>query len=545
MTEKEISTWFSQLACTGVCTKMARGYPKLILRPDDLVAYVSFHGLAHPVAVPAKLLRMRVMADEEHSYRGLAQFKTLPPERRREVAQGTWERCRPAVERMLGCPIAAELWTPAEDRCELLSCPDIQLGRGRTVTAPCRATVDEYERYYRQRLDKLRGGGLYYYPEAVERKLFLVTPRTRRSWTEALQTTLLGDFTRVIQDISGARFSLSAVREDDPERIIEVLGRTAEQQGGPGTAVVVFDEQSAGGAAYYLLSHELSAWHLKRLTKGEVLRKWNARQTARDVQGRCKAERRWQDMVTLSVIDTLDQMGAIPWRIGDWPYEACLAIDVGEGRRHFAMSVVICRGPDRVPALARISESWPKGDHQRESINPVILRDKIVQTFGGCDDPDFAPLRSLLILRDGRVCEGEGTALDQAIDRLRQKGRLEQRAPVDVAEVHKKTAKHLRMWLPTARGCANVLEGQTIYLDGKTALLTCTGAATVSRTATADPCLLVLRRGQDIRPVARGFFALAQLNYTSPSKAQRLAHPLRETDARLQQRMAEDMRGIK
>jgi hypothetical protein len=57
--------------------------------------------------------------------------------------------------------------------------------------------------------------------------------------------------------------------------------------------------------------------------------------------------------------------------------------------------------------------------------------------------------------------------------------------------------------------------------------------------------LLVLRQGQDIRRVARAYFALAQLNYSSPGKAQCDAHPLRETDARLQQRMAQDMRGIK
>lgn len=70
-------------------------------------------------------------------------------------------------------------------------------------------------------------------------------------------------------------------------------------------------------------------------------------------EDRKKAERRWLDMVTLSVLDTLDQ---IPWRIADWPYEACMAIDVGEGRRHFAMSLLICRGDDRKPSFARISE---------------------------------------------------------------------------------------------------------------------------------------------------------------------------------------------
>jgi hypothetical protein len=250
-------------------------------------------------------------------------------------------------------------------------------------------------------------------------------------------------------------------------------------------------------------------------------------------------------MVTLSVLDTLDQMDTIPWRLASWPYEACLAIDVGEGRRHFAMSLLICRGEGQKPSFARISESWPKGDHQRETINPVILRDKIVQLFDSYDDPGFSPLRSLLILRDGRLCGEEKHAIGEAIDRLQQKDRLTQDMTADFVEVHKKTVKSLRMWLPQCQGRVNVLEGQAIYLDGDAALLSCTGATTLSQSATADPCLLVLRRGKDIRRAARAFFALSQLNYSSPSKAQRYAHPIRETDCRLQQRMAEDMRGVK
>jgi hypothetical protein len=251
------------------------------------------------------------------------------------------------------------------------------------------------------------------------------------------------------------------------------------------------------------------------------------------------------DMVTLSVLDTLDQMEAIPWRIADWPYEACLAIDVGEGRRHFAMSLLICREEGREPSFARISESWPKGDHQHETINPVILRDKIVQMFDAFEDAGFTPLSSFLILRDGQLCGEEDSALEEATDWLQERDRLTGDATVDFVEVHKKTVKKLRMWLPQGHGRVNVLEGQAIYLDGDTALLSCTGAATLSRTATADPCLLVLRQGRELRRATRAYYALSQLNYLSPGKAQRFAHPIRETDSRLRQRMAEDMRGIK
>lgn len=521
-------------------------YPKLALNPRDLVAYVSFPGLPHPVPVPAKWLRLRVMADEEQSYRGLGQYKSLPPEKRREAAVRGWERCRGVVERLMGCEAEVELWSPPRERCELLPCPDLQFGAGRfVVVAPREATAGEYGRYFRERLEKLKVGGLYHYAAAVERKLFLVTPKSGTGWTDELQAAFVADFDKVIQDITGLRFSLTQVREDDPDRVVEALDKIADEQGGAGTTVIVFDDRLANGASYYLLSHGLKGWRLKRLTLGQLVRKWDARRAGRSAEDRKKADRRWLDMVTLSVLDTLDQMEAIPWRIAEWPYDACLAIDVGEGRRHFAMSLLICRGMDGVPSFGRISDSWPKGDHQHETINPVILRDKVVQLFDGYEDPGFTPIRSLLVLRDGRLCGEEEAALVESIDRLRQKDRLAQDVTADFAEVHKKTVKNLRMWLPQGQSRVNVLEGQAIYLDEEAALLSCTGAATLSRTATANPCLLVLRRGRDLHRATRAFFALSQLNYSSPSKAQRYAHPIRETDSRLQQRMAEDMRGVK
>lgn len=520
-------------------------YPKLELQPNELVAYVSFPGLHYPVPVPARWLRLRVMPDEERSFSGLSLYKTLSPDQRYEATIKGWTICREVVGRLMGCKAETALWSPQEDRCELLPCPELRFGRGHTVAAPREATGIEYSRYFRERLEVLKSGGLLHFPEAVERKLFLVTPKTGNGWTKELQTDFVTDFGKAIQSITGVRFSIVEVREDDPEQIIESLAKIADGQGEMGTTVIVFDERRADGASYYLLAHGLKGWNLKRLTRGQVLRRWDARQRSRSPEERRKADRRWTDITTLSVIDTLDQMGAIPWRIAEWPYEACLAIDVGEGRRHFAISLLICRAGEQNPSFRRISESWPKGDHQHETINPVILRDKIVQLFDAFEEPGFTPLNSLLVLRDGRLCGGEENALEEAIDRLQQKDRLAQDATVDFAEVHKKTAKNLRMWLPQNQSRVNVLEGQAIYLDGEASSVSCTGSTTLPKGATADPCLLILRRGRDVRRAARAFFALSQLNYSSPSKAQRYAHPLRETDSRLQQRMAEDMRGIK
>src|SRR5262249_24848375 len=146
---------------------------------------------------------------------------------------------------------------------------------------------------------------------------------------------------------------------------------------------------------------------------------------------------------------------------------------------YFAMSLLICRDDRKQPSFLRINRSWPKGDHQHEAINAEMLRDKMVQLFEAYPVGEFAPVQSLLILRDGHQCASEPRGITQGVDRLKQRGRLVQGAVIDVVDVHKKTVKNLRMW-DLSGGCVNVLEGQTIYLDERTALLCCTGAATLS-----------------------------------------------------------------
>jgi len=57
--------------------------------------------------------------------------------------------------------------------------------------------------------------------------------------------------------------------------------------------------------------------------------------------------------------------------------------------------------------------------------------------------------------------------------------------------------------------------------------------------------MLIAHTGSDLRRGVRGFFALSQFNFTSPSKAYRYALPLRESDEVLRDRVARDMRGVK
>jgi hypothetical protein len=516
-------------------------HPHLVIEPDDAAVEVSFRGISQPVVVAAKLLRVRVMADESQSLFGLNAYKSQSPWVRREAAFRGWDRSQSEVKWLLGLRLEGDLWTPDESRRELLPCPTLQFAKGRTIFPPRQPTVDEYRRYYQDRISRLRNGGVYQYEQAIERKIHLVTPIAGSRWTDGLQQAFAEDFVAALQDFVGRGFKLEIVREDDPDQIVERLGVYP-----PGTAVVVFgDRGPADTPGYYLLSHGLPSWRLKRLTRHQVERKWEAIEKARTDNDRRKARRRWRDMIVSSVLDTLDQMDATPWRIDGFPYEACIAIDVGEGRRFFAVSALICRNERDEPSFLRMSGVWPKADSQHESINPRMLRDKLVELFPKVAGDGFVPIRSLLFLRDGHTPGEEPRGIGEGVRRLQERRILAPDAEVAVADVHKRTVKGLRLWSIDEGRIQNALEGHAVYLDERTALVACTGAATLAFHQTVDPCLLVAHGEAEIRRVSRAYHALAQLNYTNPAKARRLAQPLWESDARLQQRIAQDMRDIR
>lgn len=515
-------------------------YPKLSLTEDDSVAYVSFRGLPHEVPVPAKLLRLRIHLDKRQMPYELRRTTTSPPEHRLRKSIEVWRNCDKRTFSSTQCRASSRLWRPAAGEHELLTCPDLVLGKGRIVAAPRSPTIEEYKRYYRQRMDMLRDGGFYHYNQSVERAINIVTPTARSGWSDELQCGFVRDFVDCMANFTDLTFSVQEIRADGSD---EILDRLKGKR--PGTAVIVFDDKRSDPATYCLLSHGLAGWNIKRLTRATVEERFRAKTRLGSDEQHRKAKRNWQSVIDLSVLDTLDQMGATPWRLAQFPYEACLTIDVGQDRRYFAISLLICRDEAKSPSFLRATRTWPKPDHRREEINAELLRDKIVEVFEEYSASMFAPVATMLGLRDGHQCGNEFRGISQAIDFLQKRGRLMQGAKVDLVDVHKQTVKNLRMWYPIRPLCTNVLEGHAVYLDQHASLVSCTGAATVPPGATADPCMLVSRDGVDVRRPTQAFFALAQLNYSTPGKAHRYAQPLRETDAQLQHRMDQDMRGIK
>lgn len=515
-------------------------HPQLAIDPDDTVAYVSFPGLSYQKPVAAKLLRVRVMLDKKQLPAEMRKWTVIPPHKRRSMTLNIWQQCKKAVLTNFRFDDKDELWHPGKTEHKQIACPDLQFGNMHILKAPKAVNVGEYKNYFRKRIQSIYDGGLYKYDENVAKELYIVTPGPFEGWASDLQDKFISDYTECVEKITKSKFSINIIRADSLEQIVGSLESKI-----PSNTVIVFDEKNIDGAAYFLLSHSLDQWIIKRLTRRTVESMWRKIHNAQNDGDKQKAERRWNDMIFHSVLDTLDQMGAVLWRLVDWPYEACLAIDVGEKRRYFAISLLVCRQSGSRPDFWRVTKSWLKGDHQHETINPEILRDKIAGLLNDYQGSTFSPLNSLLILRDGRRCGHEYQAITEGLDTWKKNGLLLQSASIDVVDVHKKTVKDLRMWSKNGYEILNVLEGHAIYLSQSTSLVCCTGMATLTKTATASPCMLVGGDNTNIKRATEAFFALSQLNYSSPGKAHRHAQPLRETDTQLQDRKARDMRGIK
>lgn len=514
--------------------------PRLHVEPDDPVVYVSFPTMKGEKPVAAKLLRLRVNLDPGNMPRVLRTRTTIPPDVRSRWSEQVWSALPKKRIQENGFRVSSQLWRPGDEAHELLPCPTLIFGQGRQVNSPANQLREDYKTYYRTRREKVQRGGIYRFDENAGRDLVIVTPLDSSRWSAKLQKAFVDDLVSEVDHLAGRRFRARVVRAEGCDRIVEALKREK-----PSVAVIVFDDRNK--ATYSVLSHELSPWIIKRITRRTLERAFRELQNARSDVSRRRAERSWNDLLFHSAIDVLDQMGATPWRLQGWPYEACLAIDVSEQRRYFGLSLIICRDESHWPSFYRVTRTWPKGDHQYETIAATLLTDKLeslmaelLEAAGG-----FDPIDSLLVLRDGRDCGDELSGIDDGLDRWRSLAALRSESVVDVASVLKRSVKNIRIWRRADTRVRNVLEGQALYLDDRTAVVSCTGAATLPARGTAEPIVLQAHNAGDIRRIARGVFALSQLNYSSPAKAHRYPQPLREVDVELRDRVDHDMRGIK
>ena len=331
---------------------------------------------------------------------------------------------------------------------------------------------------------------------------------------------------------------------------VDVALLNLRQESKSGIAVFIFEDKDP--ATYSKVSYELIGWRVKRITSRALVDRFrrlpkDKRRLSHNDSNGSKEERNWNSFIEMNALDVLQQMDCVPWGLATpLHYEAQLAIDVGWDRRYFALSLLICRSESMRPSFSLNTLVEAKPDTKHETINKVILKDAILKLCQQVKRRHFAPLQSILVIRDGRECGLELESIAQAKDELIQSGFLEKDGRMDTVDFHKRSVKRIRMWLKNPeRYISNVREGTAFRLDARTVVLANTGVATLSQ-GTAEPIMLVAHHDDvNISAIAQDVHSATHLNWSNPRVAQRLPIALKRTDEELTNRAAQEIRRIK
>lgn len=513
--------------------------PGMKVEADEPVAYVSFPGIDRSRPVSAKRLRVRVMNDSLP--RSLKQVDKIPPDARSASIEKFWQRLgnkplgrgKPVVQR--------SFWCPPEEKLLLVSPPALKFGKEKVLAPPPNGNPRGRRDHFRERGRLLDRSGCSEVPPAVTRTIHFAVPQRIG---EATATRLAEDMVGRLSRWTGKRMSWELVAYEDTEDAIARL--RAESQ--PGIAVFVLDDAPE---SYYEVSYELKLWRVKRIKTDTLVGKYTRLQLdehdARSGNGSSRPGRGWASFVEMSALDVLQQLDCVPYALAnELNYEAQLAIDVGQDRRYYSLSLLICRPDGYRPPFYLETIVKKKPDPQHETMNKKILRDEIVGLLEQLGDTGCDPLRSVLVLRDGRQYGRELQGIAEASEALIRAGVLDRGARVDVIDFHKRSARRIRLWDRDPAGkVRHALEGTALLLDGSRAVLANTGAATLNQ-GTAEPVMMVTHgHGVDIRAVVEDVHATTHLNWSSPSVAQRLPLVLKRTDEQLRERAAQEVRRVR
>ena len=514
-------------------------YPRLPVAPDAQAIKVSFTGLGRPQPVAAERVWARVMNDDVPGQFG--QVDKIAPGERRAAIECFWGALGPRPFGRIAPGLRDGFWRP--DPARIAHVPPVALafGQGRHLAAPATCSVEAYRAHYQQRRRDLDQAGCYHVPPALLRTIHCAYPE---GLGEGAPRQLAEDVAAALSRWTGRAIDATLVPYAAVADAIAKLSALASH----GVALVVLNQEPA---AYYEVARGLPAWRVKRVTERTLGEKhdeltrgaWDPRRRERTPE---RGRGRWHGFITPTALDALQLFDVVPFRaVGDRPYEAQVAIDVGHDRRHLALSLLIARDEATPPAFRIVTEVHVKPDQQHEAINPIQLADHLVQLIEGTLPQGSALLASLVVFRDGKFADEELASTDAAVERLRRSGRLAPDARVDLAQIHKDTLKSLRQWdVDDAGAVANPLEGQVVEIDAATALVNSTGAATLTQ-GTADPWLVVLRRGDSVVDAAVAALRSSQLNWSSPGVAQRLPLELKRTDEELTARAAQEIRRLR
>lgn len=511
-----------------------KNHPHLKIHADDSVVMVSFKGIDQPQPVAAKLLRSRVMNDSLSG--SLKRIDKLAPYERASLINGFWKDLGNDLFGSGKPYVARYFWQPPAEKIINLLPPELQFSGGDILPAPRRWDYKEFQWHYRQRSALLRENGCLGVPVMMESDVYFVIPNKA---SEEMRRFLLIGITEHLSQLTKKHITPHLIMYDELDKVFSKLNRHFNS----GIVVFVFDDESP--ETYYNVAYELSNWRVKRITFRELKNKFDWLKSAENHRGSelSKAEKSWNSFTEMIALDVLQQMDCTFWGFKDTPdYDAHLSIDVGRDRRHFALSLIIFH-----PSLHIRTVVEQKFDYRLETINETVLRKEIVRLFEDATEwPDFQPLRSVLILRDGRECGSEVEGINGAVEMLIANRLLVERVEVDVVDFHKSIKKKVRLWKRTqSNRIEQGLEGKAVRIGERSVVLITTGLPTLHQ-GTAAPIMLEGQNANiDMARVVRAVYASTHLNFSNPRVAQRLPLELKRTDDELRSRDSQQIRRIR
>ena len=507
------------------------------IKHDDSVAVVSFRELSN-VRVPAKKLYVRVFNDKLPWT--LSNTDKIDPENREYEVNKFWDSIgeKPNGNNYNDFQ-SNRFYKPSPNRSGVIKLPGLVFGKnGKSqnmiLPAPNRLNYKSYKEHFQNRKRYLDRYGCYHVPPTIEQEIYFPFPESA-NLPESLKERLASDVCNKVSQLTNSDIEYIM---SDFSRHIEAA-YTLKQEAEDETGMTVFTFDGRNPAAYYQISSELSGWGLKRLTVKELKKKYRLLQEGK--------QNKWDSYIDLIAYDVIQEMNCVPWVLTKkLNYDIHLAIDVSEKFKYYNLSLMIQN--EDMPFPIFLNNTYRKTDDYRETINAEFLEDGIRSILEDAryNIGDTLNSKNMLIYRDGKDCEKEFFTIQKIIPNLIETGFLNTDLQWDFVEYRKSMMQKLRIYDNFNGKAYRALEGA--YFDVHTndwTIIATTGAATV-RQGTPKPISVknTFTNG-DLAKIREDLFLASQYNFSSPSVAQRLSHPLKKADEELQKKMAEEVKGLR
>lgn len=226
-------------------------------------------------------------------------------------------------------------------------------------------------------------------------------------------------------------------------------------------------------------------------------------------------ERRYQQYLFNTALDTLVTSGYWPWALADpLKHDVHIGLDVLNNTAGFTF----------VGAGASICRFHPLTSEQKEKLLAEqlchVLVEHLSQLIPRIQEKTGRLPHHLLIHRDGRWYDTEQEGLDQAVAHLCEHGLLPPDVQIGVVEIHKTSAERFRLFNVFNERVSNPWVGSYHLFNASTGLVCTTGYPGLPQ-GTAEPLLIKLVSGTlNIEDVLRDIYWLSVLAWTKPDGIQ-------------------------